>query len=149
MFTICVAQRYCQCKAFKILWQQGSSLSFGKDLFCSIHVCVHFKDLKVCIIWRNCWWCNWNCLTASKHQIWSLSDASCLSVSHQGHPEWAQFSFISTVFSSICCLIVAWLTFPTTPPIVQSCHLQLGSAKPDFALSKTCADVQMQPQPSS
>lgn len=38
-FTICVAQKYCLCKAFKTLWQQGSSLSFGKDLFV-LYVCA-------------------------------------------------------------------------------------------------------------
>lgn len=57
----------------------------------------------------------WNADDALLHQtdqIWYLLDASCLSLSHQGHSEWAQFSFISTLFLSICCLIVAWLTFP-------------------------------------
>lgn len=66
-------------------------------------------------IWKSEYLKCWNADDALLHQtdqIWSLLDVSCLSVSHQGHLEWAQFSFISTFFLSICCLIVAWLTFP-------------------------------------
>lgn len=120
-------------------WQDVSSLTFSRDLFV-LYVRAFHKIWKCESFEGTADDATETALLHQKDQIWSLSAASCLSVSHRGHPEWAHFSFISTLFLSICCLF-AWLTLYTAPPIVQSCHLQLGNAKPDFALSATCADA--------
>lgn len=118
-------------KHFKTLWQQGSSLRFGKIPFCS-SICVYMysKDLKYVLFKRIADDATETALQHQMDQIWSLSDASCLSVSHQGHPEWAQFSFISIVFLSHCCLT----HFPHDTPHCSVMSPSVGERKSRFCL---------------